>query len=116
MRQLLATVALLGLFAMHGLSDHGTSEHLGMVGDEQAMAHAQPAVAAAEMPAGHSDMGAVGLCLAVLVAAVLGFAAVRLRLLSSWLPWSSYRDRRWAVVAGRDRDPPDLVHLSIQRC
>ena len=110
------TVALLGLFAMHGLSDHGTSEHLGMVGDQQVTMPAHSAGNAADEPAGDSDMGIAGLCLAILVGAVLGFAVVRLRLMSFFRPWPPRADRRWSVGAGRDRDPPDLVHLSIQRC
>jgi len=110
------TVALLGLFAMHGLSDHGTSEHLGMVGDEQVMAPAHATSVTADEPAGHAEMGIGGLCLAVLVAAVLGFAVVRLRLMGFLRPGPPPADRRWSVGAGRDRDPPDLVHLSIQRC
>lgn len=118
------TVALLGLFAMHGLSGHGTSHHLGdhlgdhlsMVGHEQVVLTAPAAASAAEAPSGHSEPGIVGLCLAVLVAAVLFFAAGRRRLIGSLPPWASWAERRWSVGAGRDRDPPDLIHLSIQRC
>ena len=111
LRRLLVTIAALaGLFAMHGLADHG------------AASAPLPAAATAHhdtMPPDHGgstghDMA--GLCLALLV--VAGLAA---GLLGVRRPLVAAREApaRWRVLvarAARFRDPPDLHRLSVQRC
>ncbi|GAA1157509.1 DUF6153 family protein [Nocardioides aquiterrae] len=135
-RWLVLLVALVGLMAMHGLSDHGTGGPA-----------AVPAGAAAPMSGhghtesagggdhgggpggghggghgdGHGDAGLVtGLCLAVLVA-LLPFvaASARARLLRSLT--AELRDLATAVgaaIRARARGPsaPDLTLLSVLRC
>ena len=112
LRRLLVTIAALaGLFAMHGLADHG------------AASAPLPAAATAHhdtMPPDHGgstghDMA--GLCLALLVVAA-GLAA---GLLGVRRPLVAAREApaRWRVLvarAARFRDPPDLHRLSVQRC
>ncbi|KQW47308.1 hypothetical protein ASC77_12590 [Nocardioides sp. Root1257] len=152
-RWLLLLVALGGLFAMHGLSDHGVGgpaalgssvAHVdahtgaghqlgggaaspgGMHGAAAAVADASvPAEMPADSSGGHDDHHGggvlVGMCLAVLVAALLfGLAAWCARALA----------RLWHVLAhdpvvaattafwarARGPAPPDLNLLSIQRC
>lgn len=126
-------VVLGGIFGMHGLDNHGTgpsvdsavhaavSDTAGAVGHGHVMdtAHrASPAAIAAAAATGGigMDMGAVGMCVAVLG---LGLIALLLRL------WASCRRPLMRLMArpvhasgvrGRDRDPPSLIHLSIQRC
>jgi hypothetical protein len=128
-RLLVVCAALLGLFAMHGLADHGavhgkpdaagamsmsmspsthdttiTTVHLGEV----------PVVENAEsVTTGMSGMGAMGMCVAVLT----------LLLLLVGLSPSRGLLRRWTLLrAGvlapvvRGRPPPSLTLLSIQRC
>ena len=121
--------ALAGLFAMHGLSDHGASHHgyatetqvgaggttlhMGMGSDDRASSGTGvPELGDAQDSGGPLLMG---LCLAVLAAAVL-------LLFSRWLPQSSLLWRRlqsatrtW-VARARAPDPPGLYRLSIQRC
>ena len=116
--------ALAGLFAMHGLSDHGMAGSSDVAGVVTAhAAHESMAVPAAgeaepePEPAGGHDMGMGGVCLAVLIAALLLGVAF-------WL-------RTRAAVASRPPHglaglissarmhvprPPDLFALSIQRC
>lgn len=66
---------------------------------------------------GHTgmDMGAAGICMAVLVLSLL---LLILRLYASRVPllWLVARSVRSPVVRGRDPDPPSLFRLSIQRC
>ena len=125
-------VALGGLFAMHGMSDHGlggpsempaTSSMAAAIGSTAApsltphearaygLAHPVPA------PGHGHDMELTGLCLAVLAAALLTLAGIlrwRHRAPPSWLPT---RDVGLALVTTRPRPkPPDLLALSIQRC
>jgi hypothetical protein len=133
LRSLFGLAALLGLFAMHGLVPHGTA-HGGHVGD------ATPVVAVsgdhspapksvvpvadpvAMVSAGTHDTpdgalrGLAGMCLAVLltglaVALLLGMGLPGQRQADPPL-WARRRPRR----ARRDRDPPCLFALSIQRC
>jgi hypothetical protein len=107
-------VALAGLFAMHGLSAHGTAQPL----PETVGVHAEhdpdlPGGVPAEQ--GHHDALLV-LCVALLVAGVVVLAArggsIRWATRDagpsppSTAPWTSRRDR----------DPPDLHALSILRC
>ncbi|UUW91158.1 DUF6153 family protein [Nocardioides sp. WV_118_6] len=128
-RVLVALAALAGLFAMHGMADHGV-----------ASATLPAATAAMATMAGH-DAGSTGhhdgtgdgtddgsggghsgtmaeLCLALLVLAAAGLAA---GLLSRGRPLLALRPAptRWRVLiarAARFRDPPDLFRLSVQRC
>lgn len=154
--------ALVGLFAMHGLSDHGTgpaplttasatvgtaSAAAGVasdarsapVPDDAAGAHASGTPAEATTAAGgcdgscHAghgdnhpggpsggghDMGLMGLCLAILVAALLSAVAAY----DHW--WTAFRRTLGALVSrvavtvatSRGLDPPDLHRLSIARC
>jgi hypothetical protein len=121
-RALLVAAALTGLFAKHGLGDHGTHDadmapdHGLMVMAGAAMAGpatAQPSVA--HHLDGDRGTMAMGLCLAVLLALVAfagrpGRAALRLAL---------HAGRRTGSRCGllyRQRDPPDLALLSICRC
>ncbi|AIY19491.1 hypothetical protein GUY44_04270 [Pimelobacter simplex] len=130
-RVLVTLAALAGLFAMHGMADHGvasvavavpvpaplaatgahhdtpTGEHGGQHGDGHG-------------GGGTSGHGMAELCLALLVLAAAGLAAgllargrPLLRLLLRRLP-----PRGQVVVAraARFRDPPDLLRLSVQRC
>ncbi len=123
-RPLLLLVALVGLFAMHGLSDHGASAHVSVAPAESsmsghsmaAMSSEAPAVGAEDDPAGHSELALAGLCLAILVAAVLGFGFARRRVMAYLGMWAPRLTRAWPRLPGRDRDPPDLIRLSIQRC
>ena len=125
--------ALAGLFAMHGMSDHGTAgpsdlvsahaAHLSMPMPvaEHDVAHtpAGPAVRSDSPypPMGGHDMGLAGLCLAVLVVVLVLSSALQTRLRSSVLTgltaWSA---RNAGVARARAPSPPDLFALSIQRC
>jgi hypothetical protein len=67
---------------------------------------------------GHTgmDLGATGMCMAVLVLSLL---LLILRLYASRVPpllWLVPRPTRSPLVRGRDPDPPSLFGLSIQRC
>jgi len=122
-RPFLLFVALVGLFAMHGLADHGASAHVSMTAAESTMAGhsmaatpSEPAVDAQDAPAGHSELALAGLCLAVLVAAALGVAFARRRVMAYLGMWAPRLARPGPRFTGRDRDPPDLIRLSIQRC
>ena len=121
--------ALIGLFAMHGLADHGTM-HQPAAGSEPAAAAAHGAtmhdgqvansvVAWSSDPgdAGGDLSGLIGLCLAVLGVALVGFLRAR---------GPAVRQLRRAPRASRQaapnparrrhRDPPCLFELSVQRC
>ena len=114
-------LALAGLFAMHGLGDHGTMVEQ----DHHAMAmadHAAPTEGAAPgqrfepAPSGGADMSMAGLCLAVLLVGVvlLLAAAGRGRTLAGW----RFAGHPTLVLVRRSHPPPrpDLFGLSIQRC
>ena len=139
-------VVLGGLFGMHGLDSHGgdhggavmdsvthaamTVPAQGAVVGHDAMtgaAHAATSAAVVSTPAvvgamtdstGHTgvDMGAAGICMAVLVLSLL---LLILRLYASRVPpllWLVARSVRSPLVRGRDPGPPSLFGLSIQRC
>lgn len=123
-RLLLGAAALLGLLAMHGLGVHGTAH------DSAPAAHGPHAAADPGGPAASSSLDAVGdpmshesdtsllgLCLAVLGVALLGLFGVGRAGRRPWIRLR-LRDLRIAVsaVSSRDRDPPCLHLLSIQRC
>lgn len=136
LRRLCGAAALLGLFAMHGLAAHGTA-HAGHPMPSQAGIaasapltaghHADPPIAGqvatdpAPSAAGDRwhDTGLLGLA-ALCLAALLVGAALLLRLGRgaaaapadrSPTPRASGRPAR----ARRDRDPPCLFALSVQR-
>jgi hypothetical protein len=107
-------VALAGLFAMHGLSAHGAAH----ASREAIGGHADHDMdLPTGVPADEGDHDALlALCLALLVAGVVGLAAR-----GRSVRWST-RDATPALLlttpwtARRDRDPPDLHALSIRRC
>lgn len=127
-RLILVVAALAGLFAMHGLGDHGTMHHEptgDLMGSLAATSHAEDAMSAsAALDPAHDDgsapegagTGIVGLCLAVLTGALLGLAWLRARsgrlVIERWTP----RDTWSLSAAPRDRDAPSPFRLSIQRC
>jgi hypothetical protein len=129
-RLLVFAGALLGLFAMHGLSDHGASahqmSHATMSPAMVAMAHTDHAAAAptpiedavtsgSVPPEDSPGMAMAGLCLAVLAAAVIGFLLLRP---NHALDFTRPLHRDFVptpLAALRDRDPPCLFELSIQR-
>jgi len=131
-RVLVLLVALAGLFAMHGLSDHGLGGPSTVVaGDGQrVMAHdgaAMPGDASGagvsertpqQQPMKHGhDLGAAGLCLAVLVVVLLVGWSLRWigrRPLAGWRP--RWRPDGSILARVAPYRPPDLLALSIQRC
>jgi Family of unknown function (DUF6153) len=136
LRRVCGVAALLGLFAMHGLAVHGAM-HAGHDADPMPAAvaathdhsadHGADQVALPdtrdESPSGgsrertpdHGLVGFAGLCLAILLA---GMAAVVF--LSRYIRLRRGRDplaaQGWPARSRRDRDPPCLLALSIQRC
>ena len=131
LRRACGVAALLGLFAMHGLTVHGAM-HAGHGAEPTpsviAVAdHGQDDVTMAgtrddsasgashERAPGSELMGFAGLCLAILlvgaVAAVLLSRPIRLPRRAD--PTTA---RGWPSRSRRDRDPPCLFALSIQRC
>lgn len=129
-RLFLVAAAFVGLFAMHGLGDHGamhtdSSEPVAVASMLGADKHASTTGDAPDHGARHQRVDApsmdagemIGLCLAVLVGSVLALAWLRSR-------YPVRIIRRWpypiavnlAATEFRDRDPPSLFQLSIQRC
>lgn len=128
-------VILGGLFGMHGLDNHGGAGMETIAHDILASPAANNAAAGPEATtdAVHEaaavmtvvtdtsrhaamEMGAAGMCVAVLVLALL---ALLLRLHNGHirpLLCLSVRPAQAQVVRGRDPDPPSLIRLSIQRC
>ncbi len=128
-RALLLLLALLGLFAMHGLADHGAAGHHGGPGTTAAAEHhvsheaptSQPSAAVTEVvamsvtaPLGDPGHTAGALCLAVLLLGLALLLAGR----GTRLP-----RRATARLVGnstplpiRRPDPPDLTRLCVLRC
>ena len=116
-------VALAGLFAMHGLSDHGVRGHLGT--DPMAMSPAHHSSTATSSVTGSvsavtgdgtSHQGAA-LCLAVIGAGLLLLLATGRRLrLRGLRAFDRVLACRPGTSRARSPDPPDLHLLSIQRC
>jgi len=123
-------VALFGLFAMHGLGDHGTMHDMGggvapmSVGHHDHTSGQTTSVTLADVPRallpdepGMDGMGLAGLCVVVLISGVATLlVAIGLRR-HAWMERLSAPSpgRRWPATL-RDRDPPSLITLSIQRC
>lgn len=132
-RWLLLLVALGGLLAMHGLSDHGVggpaavgpaTTHVAMDTGTPATDPADDAVArggAADGPGEHHGGSVVGMCLAVIGAVLLlgvvarrsGFITRLRHALTTHLAVLTATSF-WARARGPA--PPDLRLLSIQRC
>jgi hypothetical protein len=134
-RVVVLAFVLAGLFAMHGLGDHGAahqgshdaaavavaakvSMNHGTQADPSATTKAHGAGSPLGVPAEDSPAVAMaGVCLAVLAGAMVGL--LLLRGLRAAVP-SRLRSRlKFATepfAALRDRDPPCLFDLSIQRC
>lgn len=123
-RPLLVVLALLGLLWMHGLGTHGTVEPAGAADTVTHAAHQEPAAAAED----HGDEGdhggagdhgghvtAVGLCLALLLVAVLLTGRWRRGLLLRLRGATGTLATGLAPPAPRTR-PPDLVALGVCRC
>ncbi|SDD43875.1 hypothetical protein [Nocardioides lianchengensis] len=134
-------VTLAGLFAMHGMADHGTASHGAMPGMGSAEtvvttsapttphgeAHPDMRAAPSSEQIGPADggtheqpeqMGLLGLCLAIL-AALFALCASRMwalgrTMLAALLPAGRSTAPGW--FRARDPVPPDLFQLSIQRC
>lgn len=128
-RLLVLLAALAGIFAMHGISDHGTMQH-GPTGVHQTVAdevHAVVATVSVALDAPAADLSraadgpdlphAMTLCVAILAGAV--FLALRRRGPSSY-PLTSVLATDAGLLLrstpAHDPDPPDLHALSIQRC
>jgi hypothetical protein len=129
-RLVVLLAALAGLFAMHGMSDHGTAgpgelsaatsaAHAPMDTSTKTGAHAHHdrGNESPSQPNHGHDLGVAGLCLAVLIAVLtLGVALgqQRYRALGARL------SRAYASLLGFARErvprPPDLFALSVQRC
>jgi len=129
-RLALGALALLGLFAMHGLGEHGTMHRTGsdassvtlpaqLHGDTVDSSFAAMAAPDHGEAGSHpdGDDGLVGLCLAVLAIALLGMLCLRSGARRQWAGCRVVRLRAVLPLAVyRDRDPPDLMALSILRC
>jgi len=133
LRRVCGVAALLGLFAMHGLAVHGAmhASHsadpmaaaLAITGHDHGTGDAAMTGTRDDAPSGASHqrtpdpelLGLAGLCLAVLLAGVV--AAV---VLSRFIRLPRCPDpataQGWPTRSRRDRDPPCLFALSIQRC
>lgn len=134
LRRVCAVAALLGLFAMHGVATHGAM-HAGHSADQMPAAVAvadhnhgtgdaamadtrddSPSGTAQEERTPDSELlGFAGLCLAILL--VIVFAVVfRSRLIRLRRRHDSTTAPGFPSRSRRDRDPPCLFALSIQRC
>lgn len=128
LRLLVFAAALAGVFAMHGLSEHGASSHdmnapmnpaaMGISHGSQmdSTDAADSADAADGVPAnGSPGMAMAGLCLAVLAGAVLGFLLLRPPRNVVFLRLISRSFVRACMPGRRDRDPPGLFELLVLR-
>jgi hypothetical protein len=137
-RLLVVLAAFAGLFAMHGMSEHGVMRHgdVAMAGMQQALSPVTESLvdtsaavlaegatrvvdAAALVTANDPGQGtgaAMALCLAILAGLTLALGRGRRSsigvALSAWTHPQSVR----LVSRARVPDPPDLFALSVQRC
>jgi hypothetical protein len=130
---LVVIAAVVGLFAMHGLGDHGVSHQ----GDHGVLDASMPAAAHAVHGAhrqtselspsggtssltgdlGSRDLGLAGACLAVV--GLVGLARCLMVSASRTSPPSSCPSRTTRAFAGvvvRTADPPDRHQLQVHRC
>jgi hypothetical protein len=117
-------LALLGLFGMHALGTHGTASHQGAASHHR-MTHSmtdQSVILIDPLrPSASPDMhgaggGVLGLCMAVLGGVLLSLI-LRLRNRRRELCLTARRPTlALRVVIRRERDPPNLVRLSVMRC
>ena len=131
LRRVCGAAALLAVFAMHGLAVHGAM-HAGHGADPMPAAvavadhHVDQGTGDATMadsPAGTSQedtpgpelLGYAGLCLAILLVSVVTLV-LRGRFIRLLRRPDSLTARGWPSRSRRDRDPPCLFALSIQRC
>jgi hypothetical protein len=135
LRRVCGAAALLAVFAMHGLAVHGAM-HAGHGADPMPTAVAvagdhtdhdpgaatmadslgdSPAATSQEDSPGPELLGYAGLCLAILLASVVALA-LRGRFIRLRRRRDSLTVRGWPSRSRRDRDPPCLFALSIQRC
>lgn len=134
-RWLLLATTLVGVFAMHGLTGHGTTlPSVHSAAQPTALSTLHAAVAVERLEAGHvpdpggthaepaavgdhHGSGLLGLCLAVLVAlaalAMDRLFTTRRTTLAALLP-AGRQQRVWSRARGPA--PPDLVALGVQRC
>ncbi|RLV48234.1 hypothetical protein D9V37_19460 [Nocardioides mangrovicus] len=119
-RWLPLALALAGVFAMHGLSDHGTTGPSGMA-MSHSMSHDAAAPVAPAAPVemiraptpSHGDAMAMGLCVALLVAAGV--------VLGCWRRVSTSSDglvtrAEFVSLAVPRARSPDLLALGVCRC
>lgn len=111
-RLLVTVAALAGLFAMHGLADHGTPTApiaAAAAGTDHGGHHAPEPGAPASHDAAEICLALLGLAFVLVVALTRG--GIR-------LAPSRRTTTRWRALAprARFRDPPDLFGLSVQRC
>ena len=135
LRRVCGVSALLALFVMHGVAVHGAmhSSHsadpmpaaVAISGDHHNhdTVHAATAESGNDSPSGASQerapdpelLGFAGLCVAILLVVVVAVV-----FLSRFVRLRRQRDsttaRGWPARSRRDRDPPCLFALSIQRC
>jgi hypothetical protein len=128
-RVLVLLAALAGLFAMHGLSDHGMAGPSDVAGVVNVHAvhgsMAMPVHGAAVIkkttdqepqPLGEHDVAMGGVCLAVLIVVLLLGLALWRRMRASVASWSPHK---FAGMVSSAREavprPPNLFALSIQR-
>lgn len=122
--------AFAGLFAMHGLSDHGAASHEtdgSMNPAVLAISHAGHTADAARNVAGDAwtvddapgddspSMAIAGLCVAFLPGAVIGLLLLRPRRIVALMRPLTLVFVPVRPSARRDRDPPCLFELSVLR-
>ena len=132
-RLVVLVAALLGVFAMHGLAAHGAM-HPPVSGDSvagavvdavhvehggatvEALTEGSVSVGARDAP-DHGDSALMALCLALLATALIVLLGLRVRgRLTRLRGPERATSTTLRLAARRDRDPPCLPALSIQRC
>lgn len=130
LRTLCGVAALVGLFAMHGLAAHGTAhqahpiEAAALVSTDHhaaapAMDHESTPPASSssgDREQGPGLLGLTALCLAVLLLGVVLAVVLGRGVAVEGNRSRAFRAGGRPTRARRDRDPPCLFALSIQRC